>query len=71
VIGDAAKESLMDIWNGEALKQFRLTHLRGQRDSIPACNGCQYIQGMSPESDLDEVADDLIDHFSSRARIKA
>ena len=64
VVGDAAKEHLVDIWNGEALRQFRLTHLKGQRDSIPACNGCQYIQGMSAESDLDDIADDLIAQLS-------
>jgi len=55
IVGDVTKESLKDIWNGERLKEFRLTHLRGGRYSIPPCANCQHILGFSQEDDIDSL----------------
>jgi MoaA/NifB/PqqE/SkfB family radical SAM enzyme len=44
IVGDLRVESMTDIWNGERLREFRLAHLRGRRDTIPACAQCQYVQ---------------------------
>lgn len=64
IVGDASRERLVDIWNGEPMRRFRLTHLRGERESIPACDGCQYVLGYTPESDLDAIAESILPIFS-------
>ena len=61
VVGDAAKDSLVDIWNGQAAREFRLAHLEGRRESIAACRNCDYIGGYLPSYDLDQIADRLRD----------
>ena len=53
VVGDCRTQNLHAIWNGPALKEFRLMHLRGKRDLNKACSNCQYVLGMSEASDLD------------------
>ncbi len=60
IVGDAARENIVDIWNGEKMREFRLTHLRGDRKSIPACSNCHYVQGVHPMNDMDGVAAGLI-----------
>lgn len=65
LIGDVKKERLADIWNGKRLKNFRLLHLRGQREKIKVCADCQYLLGVRPESDLDDHSKDLLVKFDS------
>jgi hypothetical protein len=60
VVGDVSKENLVAVWNGEPMRSFRLTHLRGERHKLNACARCQYIQGYNVESDLDEAAPRLL-----------
>lgn len=52
-VGDASKQSLREIWEGEPMRQLRLIHLRGERHKNRACASCDYIKGMPAESDLD------------------
>lgn len=44
VIGNIKKEKLIDIWNGERLKKFRLNHLMGKRQTNPACADCSCME---------------------------
>ena len=59
-IGDARTESLESIWNGHVLKQFRLMHLRGERNQNKACASCSYVLGQHPESELDGARERLL-----------
>ena len=43
IVGDVTKESLLDIWNGERMYEFRMHHLNHRRELIPACKGCHSI----------------------------
>ena len=63
VIGDAVNESLVDIWNGNQLYQFRMKQLKGNRKTIPCCAKCQYLQGIPFISDIDGVAHQLIERY--------
>ena len=51
-IGDANKESLINIWNGKLLQDFRLMHLEGRKAENDACRHCDYMQAL-PDS-IDE-----------------
>lgn len=59
IVGDLRTESLSEIWNGEKLRQFRMAHLEGRKDSIPACANCQYVKGAPLSRDLDDHAEAL------------
>jgi MoaA/NifB/PqqE/SkfB family radical SAM enzyme len=65
IVGDLRVESLADVWNGERLREFRLAHLRGRRDTIPACAQCQYVQGAALSRDLDDHAARLLPVYES------
>jgi len=53
IVGDLREQTLEEVWNGEALRRFRLTHLAGRRDSIRVCAECQYVKGAPESRDLD------------------
>ena len=63
VIGDATKNSLVEIWNGNQLKKFRIMHLNGLRRKIKVCSNCQVIHGTPLESDLDDISKSLIEIY--------
>jgi MoaA/NifB/PqqE/SkfB family radical SAM enzyme len=59
VVGDLKIQTLGEIWRGERLRDFRLTHLRGERRTLPACAQCTYLytapdnlDALSPETYL-------------------
>jgi radical SAM protein with 4Fe4S-binding SPASM domain len=53
MVGDAATETLQQIWNGPRLRAFRLMHLTGERRRNEACGPCRCVQGIPEDSDLD------------------
>lgn len=65
VIGDVRVSSLQAIWNGEAMRHFRLMHLQARRGIHGACGDCHYIRGMSPQSNLDSHRDELLRLYGS------
>ena len=60
IVGDLKKQSLIDIWSGDEMKQFRLLHLQGRRSEILACSNCDYMQGFSDITNLDNDMDRLL-----------
>ncbi|MPQ32550.1 radical SAM protein [Clostridium estertheticum] len=60
IVGDIKNESLIDIWNGEKLKDFRIKHLNGQRSKIKACANCKYMLELSFMSDIDDCANKIL-----------
>ena len=40
VIGDVARESVLDIWNGAVRRAYATNLSRGERDKIPLCSRC-------------------------------
>ena len=63
LIGDVNKESLVDIWNGKAMRNFRILHLEGKRAQIQSCANCDYLEGINPMSDLDGSARELLEAY--------
>jgi len=56
-VGDMRENTLLEIWNGDKIKDFWRMHLRGERHLNPACRDCQYIYGapdyLTPEDRAD------------------
>lgn len=66
VLGNIEEQSLLTIWNGEKLNDFRITHLKKQRTSINICRQCTSPYYDTQLSDfLDDKANELINTFSS------
>jgi radical SAM protein with 4Fe4S-binding SPASM domain len=52
-IGDVNAESLVDVWHGARLRDFRLMHLEGRRHENAACKNCDYMQALPDNIDAD------------------
>ncbi|MDQ7096251.1 radical SAM protein [Desulfosporosinus sp. PR] len=60
-VGNMKKLTLKEIWNSEKIKQLRLTHLKGEKNSIPVCKECGNMICMyHPEDDLDNYSEEII-----------
>jgi radical SAM protein with 4Fe4S-binding SPASM domain len=66
IIGDLQSQSLIEIWRGHLLRQFRLLHLRGERQKIEACADCEYLFGFPEYTMLDGKAEELIEIYSDK-----
>lgn len=42
LIGDLRKETLLDIWNGEKLREIQLKHIEGRKKDVEGCKNCTY-----------------------------
>jgi putative metalloenzyme radical SAM/SPASM domain maturase len=53
VFGDVSQESVLDVWNKQAYKQFRTDVLRGRYPHCPGCNvyPCEDIDSIDFEND--------------------
>ena len=65
IVGDANTESLVEIWNGPRLADFRRMHLAGRRSENPACRNCHCVQGAPEDCDLDADRDRIAELFRS------
>jgi radical SAM protein with 4Fe4S-binding SPASM domain len=59
VVGDLTKESFSEVWNGEALREFRLLHLNGKRNQIKPCARCHYLAGFPDHLYLDDKIEEI------------
>jgi len=61
IAGDAQKESLLDIWKGEKLRNFQRKQLAGEKSAFPVCAKCQqYRYAMFDEDVLDGSAEEIL-----------
>ncbi len=49
VVGDLSKQTLAEVWRGEALRDFQIAHLQGRRHELAACRNCTYLH-TTPDS---------------------
>jgi radical SAM protein with 4Fe4S-binding SPASM domain len=55
-LGNVKNESIIDIWNGQKLRDFRLMHLEGRKQENAACKNCDYMQALPDNIDADREA---------------
>ena len=68
VVGDAKAQTLPEIWNSPRLREFRLTHLRGERSAIPGCRDCPSVLAFPSENDLDAARERLLPLYRVQGR---
>lgn len=60
IMGDANRQSIHEIWNGESYRSFRRAMLNGRRRVNDVCAQCNFIQyRLFPEDDLRNDAERL------------
>jgi len=59
ILGDLHTDKLIDIWNGEKLREIRFTHLAGLRHTLSHCGTCEHHMYGQPDN-IDQYADELI-----------
>lgn len=59
IIGDLRKESLHDVWHGEAMNKMRLMQLQGNRREHPVCGRCGQLSHCLPDN-IDAFREDLL-----------
>lgn len=65
VLGNAATDSVYDIWNGERLEALQMVHLKGERESVPLCQGCSALTSCTIDN-IDAHADELLGKFEKK-----
>lgn len=69
IVGDVTRESLLDIWNGEKMYEFRMYHLNHERNRIPACAKCRSIS-IQPDN-IDGYEERMIAALSGQKKGKS
>ena len=59
LIGDANKENLLDIWNGDKMREIRIKHLKGKRFEFSPCSSCSFNE-MSDNDYIDTYAKKIL-----------
>lgn len=62
VLGDTARQSLYEVWNGENFNNLRRVHLRGERPSHPLCGKCDALKYCECDN-IDTYASELLERF--------
>ncbi|MGQ3683438.1 MAG: SPASM domain-containing protein [Candidatus Loosdrechtia sp.] len=74
VVGDIAKESLVDIWNGKKMNDFRRMHLKKERYKHADCSNCEWLSICACgiyENVIDDAAEKLIKFSNKEVRLIA
>jgi radical SAM protein with 4Fe4S-binding SPASM domain len=58
LVGDLNTQTFSEIWNGEALRQYRLLMLDGKRGLMEGCAECGQLTHCAPD-DIDAYADEI------------
>ncbi len=64
--GNINNESIVDIWNGKTMNQFRLMQLKKERYAHPVCGDCNWVSVCACgiyENIIDHAAEKLIPYF--------
>jgi len=61
IVADANTESIMDIWNGARMFEFRKMHLEGRRAENIACRGCYFMRTL-PDN-VDEWRGEILERY--------
>ena len=64
-LGNVNTESLIDIWNGKRLRDFRLMHLEGRRSENRACGTCDYLQALPATDNIDNDREEFAERIQN------
>ncbi|MDD2707152.1 MAG: radical SAM/SPASM domain-containing protein [Verrucomicrobiae bacterium] len=65
IVGDARRQSLREIWEGEAMRKMRIMMLEFRRDAHPVCRNCGQLTNCRPDN-IDAYAETLLGKIKKR-----
>lgn len=65
IVGDAKKESIKDIWNGDKPLEYQKMFLQKKRKNHPICGGCGQMSHGLPDN-IDDYAEELLDKLNKK-----
>ena len=65
IIGDARKQSIVDIWNSKEYQDIRLAHLNCRRREITLCKDCMEIESAAVDN-IDEYREMLLERMTGK-----
>lgn len=65
ILGDVNKESIVDIWNGDKINDYRIKHLQSLRKEIDVCSTCGQIKFAAIDN-IDAYSDVLLERVKNR-----
>lgn len=60
IIGDVRNSSVMEIWNGEAMRELKIAHLKMQKDRYDICSKCNQLKFATIDN-IDNYANELLE----------
>ena len=48
ILGDLRKQSILEVWNSDALLQMRKDLIEGRYESVPLCRECSFLWNDKP-----------------------
>jgi MoaA/NifB/PqqE/SkfB family radical SAM enzyme len=66
IIGDARKQSVVEIWNNREYHDIRLMHLKGRRREVPLCTNCMEIESAAVDN-IDDFRLELLAKIEGKA----
>lgn len=66
VIGDVRKDNIVEIWNGDKLREYQKLFLRGERKTHAICAECGQLKQGQPD-DIDQFASDLLEKINLKS----
>jgi len=60
IVGDIKKQSLFEIWNGSAMQNMRIEHLKKNKAIFPTCKNCGQLE-YAVLDNIDEYAEELLE----------
>ena len=67
IVGSIAKNTVREIWEGEALRSFRVAQLAKSWRGVDACAGCEMVKHYPSYEDLDSNSEELLKVFEGTA----
>lgn len=64
ILGDASKTSVIDIWNGDVLRNFWVDMLKGNKDKYEMCSKC-VLPSVDCNDNIDNYADDILKNIQN------
>lgn len=62
ILGNVHEDKLTDVWNGDIFTNFRIDHLKFNRNNHSVCKGCKVLKVCLPDN-IDNYADDILKRF--------
>jgi radical SAM protein with 4Fe4S-binding SPASM domain len=67
IVGNISENSIVDIWNNSKMQDFRINHLKLNRQKYETCGNCGELK-YAQRDNIDEFRSELLKRFEEYER---